>query len=105
MKESLSKDVLFDFFDGRTTSIQRKLVEDWLADPQNEELYYHYLDEWESRHPQFSPKVEAALSAYISLINNEQVEKNAVTPNVETNRFNIVKTAWLWSSVAACLLL
>ncbi|TDE17363.1 FecR family protein [Dyadobacter psychrotolerans] len=105
MKESLSKDVLFDFFDGRTTSIQRKLVEDWLADPQNEELYYHYLDEWETRHPQFSPKIETALAAYISLINNEQVEKNAAAPQIEKNRFSIVKTAWLWSAVAACLLL
>ena len=104
MKESLSKDVLFDFFDGRTTSIQRKLVEDWLADPQNEELYYHYLDEWETRHPQFSPKIEAALSSYISLINNEQVEKEAMVPQPDKMHTRFIKTIWLWSAVAACLL-
>ncbi|SEI39057.1 FecR family protein [Dyadobacter koreensis] len=104
MKESLSKDVLFDFFDGRTTFIQRKLVEDWLADPQNEELYYHYLDEWETRHPQFSPKTETALSSYISLINNEQVEKEASVPQPDKMNTRFIKTVWLWSTVAACLL-
>ena len=105
MKESLSKDVLFDFFDGRTTSIQRKLVEDWLADPQNEELYYHYLDEWESRHPQFSPKMETALSSYISLINNEQVEKEVLVTLPDKIHFRFIKPVWLWSAVAACLVL
>lgn len=104
MKESLSKDVLFDFFDGRTTSMQRKLVEAWLADPQNEELYYQYLDEWETRHPQFSPKTEAALSGYISLINNEEVEKQATVPLPVDMHGRWVKTLWRWSAVAACLL-
>jgi transmembrane sensor len=105
MKESLSKDVLFDFFDGRTTSIQRKLIEDWLADPQNEELYYHYLDEWESRHPQFSPKIESALSDYISFIHSEAVEKETALPPTEKRKQNVIKTDWLWGAVAACLLL
>jgi transmembrane sensor len=105
MKESLSKDVLFDFFDGRTTSIQRKLVEDWLADPQNEELYYHYLDEWESRHPQFSPQVEGALSEYISLINNEEVDTEIPLPQANRKSFLIHRSAWLYSAVAACLLI
>ena len=105
MKESLSKDVLFDFFDGRTTSIQRKLIEDWLADPQNEELYYHYLDEWESRHPQFSPKVESALSDYISFIHSEAVEKETASKPTEKRKQNVIKMEWLWGAVAACLLL
>ena len=105
MKESLSKDVLFDFFDGRTTSIQRKLVEEWLADPQNEELYYHYLDEWETRHPQFSPKVEAALSEYVAFIHNEAVDKEPILAPTEKVRSKVIRTEWLWGAVAACFVL
>jgi len=104
MKESLSKDVLFDFFDGRTTSIQRKLIEDWLTDPQNEELYYHYLDEWETRHPQFSPKIDSALSDYISFIENEAVEKETAFTPVNKGKQLVITRQWLWSA-AACLLL
>lgn len=105
MKESVSKGVLFDFFDGRTTSIQRKLIEDWLADPQNEELYYHYLNEWESRHPQFSPKLQSALSDYISFIHSEAVKEETALPPTEKRKQNVIKTEWLWGAVAACLLL
>jgi len=105
MKDSLSKDVLFDFFDGRTTSIQRKLVEDWLADPHNEELYYQYLDEWESRHPQFAPKMDHALSNYISLINNEAVGREMPLSQPEVRQTSIWKSAWLYGVAAACLLI
>ncbi|MCF0049129.1 FecR domain-containing protein [Dyadobacter sp. LJ53] len=105
MKESLSKDVLFDFFDGRTTSIQRKLVEDWLADPQNEELYHQYLDEWESRHPQFSPQIENALSDYIALMNDEDTGKEIPLSQTEVKRSGIWKTPWLYGVAAACLLM
>jgi len=104
MKESLSKDLLFDFFDGRTTSMQRKLVEDWLADPQNEELYYQYLDEWESRHPQFSPQVETALSQYTALINNEDVSEIRSLKS-EKQPFQLLRRAWLWGAVAASVVL
>lgn len=105
MKESLSKDLLFDFFDGRTTSMQRKLVEDWLADPQNEELYYQYLDEWESRHPQFSPRVEAALGKYTALLQNENGPERSTSHQLEPQPIPLFKRAWLWGAVAATLLL
>lgn len=105
MKESLSKDVLFDFFDGRTTSIQRKLVEDWLADPQNEELYHQYLDEWESRHPQFSPKMENALSDYIELLNDEDAGEEIALSPTRVKQPGLWKSRWLYIASAACLLI
>jgi transmembrane sensor len=105
MKDSLFKDVLFDFFDGRTTSIQRKLVEDWLADPQNEELYYQYLDEWESRHPQFSPQLENALADYMALVTDLNTGKDVPLTQKPFIQSSIWKRPWLYSAAAACLLL
>lgn len=105
MKDSLSKDVLFDFFDGRTTSIQRKLVEDWLADPHNEELYYQYLDEWESRHPQFMPKADQALSSYISLMEDQNESRETPPPAVPLKRVTFPGSRWLYGVAAACLFL
>ncbi|HEV7380260.1 MAG TPA: FecR domain-containing protein [Dyadobacter sp.] len=104
MKDSLFKDVLFDFFEGRTTSIQRKLVEDWLADPQNEELYYQYLDEWESRHPQFAPKLEDALSDYMALVSNENAGASTPSSNVPLKVVSLWRRPWFYSATAACFL-
>lgn len=48
--------ILFAYFDGRATSLERKLVEDWLKEaPEHEILYYQYLDDWESQNPQYFP--------------------------------------------------
>lgn len=53
MNSSLTKKIIFDYFDGKHSSMQYKMIEDWLKIEENQELFYQYLDEWESQHPQF----------------------------------------------------
>ena len=38
--------------------MQYKMIEEWLKVKENQELFYQYLDEWESQNPQYfhSPK-------------------------------------------------
>jgi transmembrane sensor len=70
MKESVTKQLLFDFFDGKTTCVQRKLVEEWLGSSlAHEEVFYRYLDEWERKCPQFFPDSENARATYDALLN------------------------------------
>ena len=45
MNTSIPKNVLFDFFEGKATSLQRRLIEEWLAHPENEILYFRWLNE------------------------------------------------------------
>lgn len=72
MKTSLTKKIIVDFFDGKGTSIQQKMIAEWLQSPENEELFYEYLDEWESQHPQTEIDVSEALEnvkgTFLSLI-------------------------------------
>lgn len=68
MKESVIRLLLFDFFEGKTTSIQRKMIEEWLTEEPNQELFYRYLDEWESEHPQFGPDKETALERFHAVL-------------------------------------
>ena len=70
MKDSISKNVLFDFFDGKASSIQRRLIEEWLGSDENESFFYQCLDEWERQHPQYGPDTGIALTSYIALIND-----------------------------------
>jgi hypothetical protein len=62
MKSSLTKKILFDYFDGKYTSIQRKMIEEWLNTPENKELFHQYLDEWEANHPQYNFNPDAGLT-------------------------------------------
>lgn len=61
MKKSfLSKQVILNFFEGKTTRMQNILIQEWLDHPVNRELYFQWLEEWESENPQFTPDVEQA---------------------------------------------
>ncbi|TKT90814.1 FecR family protein [Dyadobacter frigoris] len=104
MKESRIKLLLFDFFDGKTTSIQRKLIEEWLLDATNQEIYYQCLDEWESAHPQFSPDHETALSNFQSVLNGKnQDNSNVLQEVISTGQFQFSR--WKSFAAAACITL
>ncbi len=71
MDPSVPKNVLFDFFEGKATSLQRKLIEDWLAVPGNDLLFFEWLNEWESKHPQYVPNTEQALAHFKRLLEDQ----------------------------------
>ena len=65
MKAQLSKNTLFNFFSGHASPLQKKLIEEWLKEIKNRELFYEWMEEWEGEHPQFLPGTEEALKSYL----------------------------------------
>ena len=72
MDPQVSKNILFAFFAGSATSLQKRLVRDWLAQEQNLEQFYQWLEEWETEHPQFIPDAEEALQLYLLRMKSRQ---------------------------------
>lgn len=68
MDRHLSKNIIFSFFSGDATPLQKKMIEQWLQEENNVELYYQWLEEWETEHPQFIPDTENALQTYMTRI-------------------------------------
>jgi transmembrane sensor len=78
MAEHITRQTLFLFFEGRATSLQRKLIEDWLKDPANEEIYYASLEIWERQHPQLNEEATAVQDRFFSYLRQQTpVEKPA----------------------------
>lgn len=106
MKELITMQFLFDFFDGKTTSIQRKLIEEWLRDPANEETFYSCVDEWERRRPQFVPDRQTAQRVYELLMEGEAVSRTKKAGSTEyENVPPFFGKSWLWSAATVSLLL
>lgn len=66
MKPTLSKQTIHNFFAGATTSLQKALVEEWLTEPANQELFFRWLEEWENDNPQFIPNADEAFQRVLS---------------------------------------
>ena len=71
MNQSITKDTIFDHFAGRLTTLQRKLVEEWLQEPLHRELYYEWLEDWERGHLQCITDAETALLTSLNQIDHQ----------------------------------
>jgi transmembrane sensor len=60
----VTREILFEHFFGRDTSLQREAIEEWKRKPENEEFFFACLEEWENRYPQHQPDAETALERY-----------------------------------------
>ncbi|WP_394995688.1 FecR family protein [Emticicia sp.] len=101
MNSSLTKKILFDYFDGKHTSIQYKMIEEWLKTNENQELFYQYLDEWESQNPQYFLDTEHGFDKIKLNINNSiNKGQNREFSEERKNRGFSIK----WIGVAAAIL-
>jgi transmembrane sensor len=108
MEKTIIQKILLDYFEGRATTLQRKLIEDWLKeDGGNEVLFYQYLDEWESQTPQYLPDEEKGWDKFKTVLDTpispkiELFEKEEVVePLTVRSRRNV----WLAAASIAFLI-
>ncbi len=107
METSVHKYLLFDHFAGKSTAMQKRLIEDWLQDPHNQELFYEWLVEWEHHSPQYLPELDQKLEAYIQhMTHSQQAEPIEQPEAIQENTSEPVRSAWrfnrrlLWSATS-----
>jgi len=100
--------ILFDCFDGRATSLERKLIEDWLKeDVENETLYYQYLDEWESQNPQYLSDDQEAWQKFQTVLNTplSPSQESATTKKTAAKHATVRSLRKFWYVAASLAIL
>ncbi|GAB3898112.1 FecR family protein [Larkinella knui] len=64
MKTQVTKELLFNYFAGRTTAFQKQLIDEWAREKDNREQFFTWLEIWESQNPQYVADVQTALSRH-----------------------------------------
>ncbi|WP_138994518.1 FecR family protein [Larkinella sp. C7] len=65
MNPMITKELMFAHFAGKTTPLQKRLIEQWLHDETNQESFYQWLVEWERLAPPYVPELDQALERYV----------------------------------------
>jgi transmembrane sensor len=60
----ITKELLFAYFAGQATALQKQRIQDWMEDPANEEFFYACVHEWEIRNPQYVADVNQAIEKF-----------------------------------------
>lgn len=68
MNQNINRELLFLYWSGLATPMQRKLIVDWLQDPAHQETFYQWLIEWEDLHPQTFGNTDKAWAALNSRV-------------------------------------
>jgi transmembrane sensor len=101
MDSAINKQLLFLFWSGRATPMQRQLIANWLDDSAHHEQFYAWLVEWEEQHPQSNPDSDAVWANLAARMASAPAEV-PVLPRTPTPR---VGTRWMTWWLAASLVL
>ncbi|WP_353719865.1 FecR domain-containing protein [Dyadobacter sp. 676] len=64
MESNITKEVIFSYLAGSCTALQKSLIDDWVKDEVNRELFFSWLYEWEKKNAQYQVDVEAGLDRH-----------------------------------------
>jgi ferric-dicitrate binding protein FerR (iron transport regulator) len=99
----VTKSLLFEYFAGNLSVLQTRMIEKWLENQGNRNLYYEWLTEWEREYPQYVPDVEKKLAEYLSKIENAKKHTLTITNNREIKP--ILKKYYFLRYAAAIILI
>ncbi|MEA5257701.1 FecR domain-containing protein [Arcicella aquatica] len=105
---TLSKNMLFEHFAGRTSPLQKKMIADWLNNPENKEVYYKWLEEYENEYPQILADKDKAKAFFFQKIYSESdidVQEALESQYDAIEEKSIWQMAWFkWTSAAVILM-
>lgn len=99
----VTKSLLFEYFAGNLSVLQTRMIEKWLENEGNSNLYYEWLTEWEKEYPQYIPDVENKLAEYLSKIKN--AKKHSLTIPNKREIKSTTKKYYLLGYAAAIILI
>ncbi|GAB3943171.1 FecR family protein [Spirosoma harenae] len=102
MNNLVNKQLIFDHFADRVTALQRRMIAEWLEQPDNRERYYEWLEEWEMQNPQYDVEVEATLQQSLGKLMAEEIPLFPQISRPAASRFFI---PWQWAAVVAGIVL
>ncbi len=105
METDIDKDFIFTHFARKTSALQRELIAEWLKNRTNEERYYEWLEEWETKHPQYIAPTDAAYQRYTTFL-NENPDSEVITESVPgiVHQQNWFSRPWLMAASVVLML-
>lgn len=80
MSQEVYKHTVIALFEGRCTPLQKALITKFLSEPENQELYFQWLEEWESQNPQLITDAEGAYQQFLREVGSEREKLSPIRP-------------------------
>ncbi|CAG5000451.1 hypothetical protein DYBT9275_02466 [Dyadobacter sp. CECT 9275] len=64
MNSDINKELIFNYFSGRASALQKKGIEEWAEIPAHREQFFVWLQEWEQQNSQYYPDTEKGMARH-----------------------------------------
>ncbi|GAA4433070.1 FecR family protein [Ravibacter arvi] len=107
MHQIVTRELIFSYFMGNASAIQRQTIAQWAREKSNEEQFYRWLEEFETLHPEYDADLENGVRKYYAFLS--EAVKGSVADRVAAERApDLVpeRIRWLrWGAAAGIALL
>lgn len=112
MKNEINKVLIFNYFSGRATALEKQMIEDWTAKSSNLEQFFVWLHEWEQENMQYHVEVDQGLKRHWEKMHNsspvefEENDSEEEEPKIRSfllNRFNWLVAATILITISSGL--
>lgn len=105
MNAEINKEFIFNYLLGKSTALQKQLIDEWVKDAAHEELFYQWLVEYEYQQPQYLADGQKAIARFGTYVERTEEESTADTAAevIGSSRFRL--RAWLAAASVAIVLI
>jgi transmembrane sensor len=100
MNVGINKEFVFSYLSGKSTALQKQMIDEWMKDPAHEELFYKWLVEYEYLHPQYLTEVTEAIAYFHQLADRNErfpLPEQQILTRPSSSR----RVAWGWLVAAS----
>lgn len=102
MNAEINKDFVFKYLSGKSSAVQKQVLDEWVRLPANEELFYAWLVEFEYQNPQYLTNLPRAIEQFYAAA--EQVDTQPYGGEVmEVEPSNWTLPRWTWLAAASLI--
>ncbi len=103
MKPKVTKELIFSYFMGNVSAMQRQMIAQWVREKANEEQLYVWLEEFEALHPEYEADLENAVRKYYTFLADLTETTGSDTRETAKENFQrkVNRNFWLKWGVAA----
>lgn len=105
MDNPVNKELLQKYFAGGATIFEKKLIDEWAKEPQNQETFYRMLSQKEIHNPQFIPDVEGAVKRHFNRFQAKNEKDLVEKVSIFQEPLFINSVSWKKWSIAASIAL
>lgn len=100
-----NRNILFQYFSGSASPLQVKLIEEWLSQENNTEMFFKTLEAWEKENIQFMPDAEHAAALMKEKLLALPLTQPQNPAYAEKKRTSLIRSAKLWWAAASLIAL